>query len=250
MTRLLAVALLVSPFAAQAYVLRLDNEGHTVNWVTAPTFVIDPSIETTLDAPGAIDAAQAAAATYAADLPQLDIAFQVAPTLPLGFDAAAGATNQNSIVPCTGPWTYDADAIAVTLLTIDPDTHAILDADIVLNTTTHQFRALPADSVPGGASDDLQNTLTHELGHAMGMAHNTTDATVVMYPGAPKGQITKRTLTPDDEAGLAFLYNGITVSSPEAPHGVGCAAVPGMETGLALLLVRLLAARQTRKTRL
>ena len=55
------------------------------------------------------------------------------------------------------------------------------DADIALNTGSHTFRALAADSTPGGPYDDLQNTLTHELGHALMFRRFGRDAHIVLY---------------------------------------------------------------------
>jgi hypothetical protein len=227
MPRLLTLLVVLAPWMAHGYVLRTDAAGNDVQWATSPTFVMSPSLAQTLGVPDAEAAGRAAVATYAADLPQLGLTFQVGATQPLGYDPTPGALNQNDILSIDQNWPYDENAIAITILTIDPATNDILDADIVLNTASHTFAALPADSQPGGLYDDLQNTLTHELGHAMGLAHNTEDATVVMYPGAPKGQVSKRVLTADDKAGLAFLYPGTSLGGANATHAMGCSAGQG-----------------------
>lgn len=246
MFRALALILAALPTAARAYVLRLDNAGNSVQWATSPTFVMSPSLASALSAPDAASAAQAAVATYAAELPQLGITFQLGETQPIGYDTTPGAVNQNSIVAIDHDWPYDENAIAVTLLTIDPSTNDIIDADIVLNTASHKFATLPASSEPGGPYDDLQNTLTHELGHAMGLAHNAEDDTVVMYPGAPKGQVTKRVLTADDKAGLTFLYAGFGTSQA---HAAGCTAGQGAPSMAVLALAALALVKGGRKAR-
>jgi hypothetical protein len=248
MSRVLTLLLVVVPWMAYGYVLRTDAAGHDVQWATSPTFVMSPSLAQTLGVPEAQDAAKAAVATYAADLPQLGLTFQVGANQPLGYDPTPGAINQNDILTIDQNWPYDENAIAITLLTVDPATNDILDADIVLNTESHTFAALAADSQPGGLYDDLQNTLTHELGHALGLAHNTGDATVVMYPGAPKGQVSKRVLTDDDRAGLAFLYTTGSLGGANAPHAMGCSAGQGGPSVALLALFLALAFKRSART--
>jgi hypothetical protein len=81
--------------------------------------------------------------------------------------------------------------------------------------------------------NDVQNTLTHELGHAMGLLHNAADAKVVMYPSAPAGEVTKRVLAADDHEALRVLY---AASSPgptsdsvvgDEPMAQGCSTSMG-----------------------
>jgi uncharacterized protein (TIGR03382 family) len=237
MNRLLTLSLLALPIVAHGYVLKLDAAGKPVFWGTSPTFVVDPGLAAQIGVPDTESAARAAVATYAADLPQLGISLQVAATHGVGYDPTPGAINENAIVPIDHDWPYDPNAIAVTIITVNPQTDEILDADIALNTAAHTFAALPDDSSIGGPYDDLQNTLTHELGHALGLAHNTTDATVVMYPGAPTGQVSKRVLASDDKAGLAFLYG--SAASPTTPEGapaVGCQSVAAGPWAIAAVL--------------
>jgi hypothetical protein len=54
---------------------------------------------------------------------------------------------------------------------------------------------------------DLRNILTHELGHAMGMAHPSDTCTLeTMYRFASEGETKKRTLHSGDIAGINALY--------------------------------------------
>ena len=72
---------------------------------------------------------------------------------------------------------------------------------------------------------DLQNTVTHEAGHFLGLAHpceadpgtatangvpvcsgHPEMASVTMFPSASPGEISKRTLAPDDVEGVCAIY--------------------------------------------
>ena len=134
----------------------------------------------------------------------------------------------------------------------------ILDADIELNNVNYTFTIDPTTAVarPGTQIADLENTLTHELGHVQGLAHTcwdhitptppldnngmpipdcndpdlpplVTDAT--MYPYATmEGETSKRNLSPDDVAGVCDVYGplaGKLGCYPEIDGGA-CSAAP------------------------
>ncbi|MBI1849613.1 MAG: matrixin family metalloprotease, partial [Planctomycetes bacterium] len=56
-----------------------------------------------------------------------------------------------------------------------------------------------------GSNYDVQDTATHELGHALGLAHSTVSG-ATMSPTAAPGATWARTLEADDRAGIQFLY--------------------------------------------
>ncbi|MCA9564706.1 MAG: matrixin family metalloprotease, partial [Myxococcales bacterium] len=96
---------------------------------------------------------------------------------------------------------YEDSVLAVTLLTFESSSGIILDADIVVNGENHTF------TTDGGSSThDLENTMAHEVGHFVGLAHETGDAAATMFPSAPPGETSKRTLSQDDQQGISFLY--------------------------------------------
>jgi len=72
---------------------------------------------------------------------------------------------------------------------------------------------------------DVQNTVMHELGHALGLAHNADDSDAVMFPGAQPQETKKRKLSADDEAGLVELYAVDVFQQPELM--TGCSSAPG-----------------------
>lgn len=99
------------------------------------------------------------------------------------------ATNQSQFV------------FALTILTYNRQTGAIADADILLDDADFDFCTTgckPTDN-------SLCNTLTHEVGHFLGLDHST-DPDATMYATAPAGETRKCTLHDDDRLGLCTAY--------------------------------------------
>lgn len=61
---------------------------------------------------------------------------------------------------------------------------------------------------------DVQNTVTHEFGHAAGLGHVRApqDGCLTMYPFVAFGEIQKRTLGLGDKLGMQTLYNSTDVT--------------------------------------
>ncbi len=144
-----------------------------------------------------------------------------------------------------------------------PGDGTILDADIELNDVNYTFTIDPANAVarPGTELADLENTLTHELGHVQGLAHtcwdhitatppldnlgnpipdcndpnlpaSVTDTTMYPYASMP-GETSKRNLSPDDVSGVCDVYGplaGKLGCYPEIDGG-GCSAMPPPRRG-------------------
>lgn len=159
----------------------------------------------------------------------------------------AGAENQ-SVLVYEEPAEWDAlghssVAFAVTTVAYSRSTGAISEADIELN------GGMPAWAVcaPAGCGDDARtdfvNVLTHELGHALGLAHSEV-ADSTMSCSATPGETLKRTLAPDDAAGICAAYPpGQAFPGVRGlVQGVTCSAAPGVgrrRGGPALALVLL-----------
>ena len=139
-------------------------------------------------------------------------------------------------------------AFAVTYVWHNADTGEIYDGDMLLNDSVSGSRGpfaictedeCPRD--PGGPfAVDLENIVTHEMGHYFGVAHTediNLDAT--MFQSAPPGERAKRSLEEDDTLALCSIYPPGTL--PEAcdntprggqaldcqAHNCGC-ATPGL----------------------
>lgn len=90
--------------------------------------------------------------------------------------------------------------IAITLTTYDERSGIIYDSDIELNSDGFFFTTAdvggtcsPPLSTEGCVSTDIQNTMTHEIGHLVGLDH-TNLAASTMNPRAPPGETTKRVI--------------------------------------------------------
>ncbi len=114
------------------------------------------------------------------------------------------------------------DAIAVTVVWHNTDTGQIYDADMLFNEAYGPFVQCPSSGCVGGMPRfDLENTLTHEAGHFLGLAHSDV-ASSTMYFSADRNEIAKRSLDQDDVDGLCAIYAGATVPAecdPGPRHG-------------------------------
>jgi hypothetical protein len=134
---------------------------------------------------------------------------------------------------------------------------SILDADIELNGVNYTFAldAAAGTPRPGTEIADLENTLTHELGHVQGLAHtcwdhirdeppldnhgqpipdcrdalpqSILDTTMYPYPLAP-GETSKRHLAQDDVDGICEPYPVLDPHPPACQQEIdgGCSVAP------------------------
>jgi hypothetical protein len=98
---------------------------------------------------------------------------------------------------------HDSNAIALTLLWHDKHTGEILDVDMELNGGAGKFADCEQQQC-GNNNVDLQNTITHEAGHLLGLAHSTVPGSTMQASTSSSPEITKR-LEADDKAGYCAL---------------------------------------------
>jgi hypothetical protein len=148
------------------------------------------------------------------------------------------------------------ETLAITTLVYRRTTGELLDADIDVNGVDHRWSV---EAVPPAGHDDVENTVTHELGHFLGFAH-VADPNSTMYGWSDPGDVSKRDLSPDDVRGVCDVYplGGRTPGGEGPRTGVrsGCAAhdAPsdagaGAALGALIPVVLALGARQRRRRR-
>jgi len=140
---------------------------------------------------------------------------------------------------------------------------AIVDADIELNGVDFAIAANGQTTGTAPCLSELQNTLTHELGHLLGLEHtclaggdpprvddkgnsvpscqSATQAqqNATMYNFQECGEMKKETLEPDDIAGACGIYPPANDPGTCAPVGedTGCCGAGDGPTGPLVLLV-------------
>ena len=146
------------------------------------------------------------------------------------------------------------DVPAVTTVMYEQRNGVIFDADIDLN---GQYFYWTTTSDKTKIATDIQNAVTHEIGHLLGLAHSDTkDST--MYAKTYQGETTKRTLHHDDVQGLCAVYP-YGKPTPKGPNqgeveddvqgGCGVAAEPAPVLSLLLVLLVAVVRRATRQLR-
>jgi hypothetical protein len=162
-------------------------------------------------------------------------------TVPAG-DSCWTEGNCYNVHDC---WAYRRETIALTTTTFNSKTGQILDADIELNAAAFNFTTVNTPPCPqtgpfsqACVATDIQNTMTHEIGHLLGLDH-TTAAGSTMNASAPTGETSKRTLDSGTAQFICDVYpQGMTFEvqklEPGVGNAVGCTVAPGW-AGLALL---------------
>lgn len=123
-------------------------------------------------------------------------------------------------------WDHKNDILALTTVTSDTASGAILDADVEFNASAAAAGVAPktfssvtsppcgeGPSPAGGCvSTDLQNTLTHEIGHVVGLAH-APDPGSTMFKRASPGELSKRVIDNGTSTGFCGIYPAAGSSS-------------------------------------
>lgn len=105
---------------------------------------------------------------------------------------------------------YDADnssgwfnggsmTVAVTPIIYNTGDGKIIDIDVLFNGRRWNF-----DTQSGTTAFDIQDVLTHELGHVAGLDHSPVHG-ASMWPYVSPGQWLHRSLTPDDQSGAVAV---------------------------------------------
>ncbi len=156
-------------------------------------------------------------------------------------------------------WDHSSSIVALTTSSYVTTTGVVLDADVELNAAT----AYPTivDSPPcapgaistGCVANDVQNAMTHELGHVLGLAH-APDSSSTMYANEPLGETSKRVLDSGSKQFVCDVYpagraSNDCASSSAGSTSSGCSGAPdgGSVTPLLALLLGVFALRPRRR---
>lgn len=204
----LAAATFLQPLAVEAYEVKRSAEGALVRW-REPQVVwrVGPSMQDVVEGNPAF--AQALAAWSGR---------QGAPVLdaePSRTDVAPGYDGVNAVVLAREGAGPVGAALAVTVLSFDERTGAILDADIVVNGRYRLARDAAAAGQVGEGADhyDVQRVLAHEIGHALGLSDEPAHDDALMFPFVPPNVAVAAIPGDDDLAGVRRLYEGDDDSS-------------------------------------
>lgn len=123
-------------------------------------------------------------------------------------------------------WEHGSGTIGITLTTYDQNSGIIYDSDIELNEASFRFTTPES----GLVDRDVENTVTHEVGHLVGLDH--TDARgSTMNPTANPGEISKRIIDSGSSSFVCDVY-------PKGRPSQACVHTPtddelGKKTGCA-----------------
>ena len=127
----------------------------------------------------------------------------VAPTDPCLADGSCGNVHR-----C---WDHSDGTIGITTVTYSTRTGVAADADIELNASGFLFTTISSPPCELGreavtcVAYDVQNTCTHEIGHAVGFDH-VDDQQSTMAPTAPVGETSKRVIDVGTARGFCQTY--------------------------------------------
>lgn len=243
-----------------AEIKRAPN-GDQVRWRRGKTAIqIDGSIDRY--GPRAREAVQRAFGTWlelGTHAPQL--VFDSVNTAKLSLDP--DGKNSVLVAPITLPG-HEND-LAITLAFWDERTGSIAEADIVINAKVN-FEVLDnsgaePDEKAGNAHEhrecvtdayDLQNVLTHEVGHFMGLGEEMREDDASMYYRSHRCETQKRSLAASDELSVVTLYQA-PASEEDAVRAASSCAFSGYSgsshQGLSLVALVGLAALGLRRRR-
>lgn len=279
------LALLLAPAGASAWVRSaVPGTGTCLFWPTRQlAWTLEPTQTDGVELPALFDAVRASFATWQAE-GCTDLSFvELGTTSSRSIGWHAEGANENALLVraatcaevapasagchadggCSNEydcWDHDGRVIAVTTSTFDEVTGRVVDADVELNGPAWRFTASEGAAcgegeTQGCVATDVQNTVTHELGHVLGLDH-TPIQQATMYASAPIGELEKRTLDTDDVEALCTIYpaGGATltckaalVESPTVYGGCGCSGGQGGVGAAAWIAMLLLGLRRQRR---
>lgn len=118
-----------------------------------------------------------------------------------GYTKNQGAdfSDEEHIISFDKSWTQDPSLLAITHLWSDSNGN-IVHFDIEINMDDAEWTLSNEEG-----KHDLQNSMAHEFGHALGLEHSD-NSEATMAPSTTEGETQKRDLHQDDILGVVSLY--------------------------------------------
>lgn len=176
------------------------------------------------------------------------------PGQQIGYDQQCNGCNTNLIkfILTKEAWRHDQTQLAVTTLSFNQNDGEILDADMEIN--AGHFELSTQTDNQELMRWDIQNTVTHEVGHMLGLGHSLEPSSTMFASGQQK-EITKRDLAADDKLGICALYPPQQINVPsykqtQVDRALGCSqfsASGSTFSWLGLLLLAVLGVLRRRR---
>jgi hypothetical protein len=211
---------LASASVASAYVLDEDGNGHPLYWKDASMPI--RYLLANDNVPGGADGEAAVHRAFESwNGVSANVQYRFDGYVDKGVQKYDG---RNIVYWVYSGWSYDASLAALTFRYYDTTDGHLLDADIVFNGERYSWSV-------GGASYDIQNSATHEVGHFGGLGHSS-DPDATMYARTIASETKKRSLSSDDVAGLDALYGGAEEgTASNTKEGVVTSSADGVSGG-------------------
>ena len=169
-------------------------------------------------------------------------------------DSCVAAGNCGNAHDC---WDHGSTVVALTTSSYIVSTGELLDADVEMNAASATPTIVDSPPCSPGAistscvANDVQNAVTHEVGHFLGLAHSP-DPSSTMYASEPLGETSKRVLDSGSKQFICDAYPAGQASqdcssSGSSHSGCSTAGQPSPVAPGVLLLLLSLGIRRHRK---
>jgi len=158
-----------------------------------------------------------------------------------GFKPTLDPDGINTVIYAPIEFAGHEDDLAITIGFSDEATGEITEADIIIN-SRHAYGILSAETpgAPATSCDgstraqacehryDLQNVMTHEVGHFYGLGEDREDRSATMYSCTSACETHKRDLSHGDRQSIDMLYQE---GAEQRMHAAGCSFGPIVPQG-------------------